>query len=287
MKLTTFGKSIIFGGIVFILLLFSALGSFYQIDQGERGVVLRNGELVRVADPGLGFKMPFVESVHEISVRDHTFTFSKLEAYSYDQQPATLQVSVTYRVPAEQIAELYTEYGSLENLQVRILERRTLDVVKNVFGKFSAIRAIQEREKLGIEVNQAMHEALEMAPVKVVGVQVEEIGFSKAYEDSIEQRMMAQVQIETTRQQKETATINAEIKVVQANADADARRAQFQADADGILMRGKAEAEAIELRAKALAANTNLVQLNAVEKWNGVLPTTQVPGSAMPFIGIK
>lgn len=287
MKLTTFGKSIIFGGIVFILLLFSALGSFYQIDQGERGVVLRNGELVRVADPGLGFKMPFIESVHEISVRDHTFTFEKLEAYSYDQQPATLQVSVTYRVPSEQVAELYSEYGSLSNLQVRILERRTLDVVKNVFGKFSAIRAIQEREKLGIEVNQAMHEALEMAPVKVVGVQVEEIGFSKAYEDSIEQRMMAQVQIETTRQQKETATINAEIKVVQANADADARRAQFQADADGILMRGKAEAEAIELRAKALAANTNLVQLNAVEKWNGVLPTTQVPGSAMPFIGIK
>ncbi|MCJ9711914.1 prohibitin family protein, partial [Bordetella hinzii] len=39
--------------------------------------------------------------------------------------------------------------------------------------------------------------------------------------------------------------------------------------------------------ARALATNTNLVNLNAVEKWDGKLPETQVPGAALPFIGIK
>jgi hypothetical protein len=52
-------------------------------------------------------------------------------------------------------------------------------------------------------------------------------------------------------------------------------------------MRGDAEAAAIRAKAEALAANTNLVSLNAVEKWDGVLPTTQVPNAALPFIGIK
>ena len=52
-----------------------------------------------------------------VSVRDHTFVFENLEAYSYDQQPATLRVSVTYRVPAERVAELYSEYGTINNLQ--------------------------------------------------------------------------------------------------------------------------------------------------------------------------
>jgi len=75
--------------------------------------------------------------------------------------------------------------------------------------------------------------------------------------------------------------------VVNAKAEADARREQFQAEADGIRLRGEAEAAAIEARAKALAANTNLVNLIAVEKWNGALPATQVPGSALPFIGVK
>ena len=97
-------------------------------------------------------------------------------------------------------------------------------------------------------MNTAVVEAMDGAPVQVVGVQIEEVGFSKAYEHSIEQRMLAQVQIETTRQQKETAVINAEIQVVKAKAEADARRQQFTAEADGIRLRGEAEAAAIRAK---------------------------------------
>jgi len=272
--------------VIFLILVVCAFGSFYQVDQGERGVLLRNGKLASVAEPELGFKTPVIESVRHISVRDQAMTM-KLEAYSFDQQPAAMVVSVTYRVPVDRVANLYSEYGTLANLQARVIERRMPDAVKNVFGRFTAVRAIQEREKLGVEATQAVINVMRDAPVQVVGVQIEEVGFSDAYEQSIEQRMLAQVQIETTRQQKETATINAEIQVVKAKADADARREGFQAEADGIRLRGEAEATAIEARAKALAANTNLVNLIAVEKWNGALPTTQVPGSALPFIGVK
>ncbi|AOB25150.1 MULTISPECIES: prohibitin family protein [Bordetella] len=274
-------------GVLFVLILMLAFSSWFQVDQGERGVVLRNGKLVRVSEPGLDFKTPFIDSVSTVSVRDHTFIFENLEAYSYDQQPATLRVSVTYRVPAEHVAELYAEYGTISNLQMRVLERKTPDAVKNVFGRYTAVRAIQERQKLGVDVNTAVLSAMDGAPVQIVGVQVEEVGFSKAYEHSIEQRMLAQVQIETTRQQKETAMITAEIQVVKAKAEADARRQQFTAEADGIRLRGEAEAASIRAKAEALAANTNLVSLNAVEKWDGVLPATQVPGAALPFIGIK
>lgn len=272
--------------VVFLVLMVGAFGSFYQVDQGERGVLLRNGHLVDVTDPGLGFKTPIIESVRYISVRDHNVLMN-LEAYSFDQQPATMQVSVTYRVPPDRVADLYTEYGTLAALQARVIERRTPDAVKNVFGRFTAVRAIQEREKLGIDVVAAVNQSMRDAPVQIVGVQVEEVGFSPAYEQSIEQRMLAQVQIETTRQQKQTAEIQAEIQVVQAKAEADAQRERFQAEADGIRLRGEAEAAAIEARGKALDANASLVDLMAVEKWNGTLPTTQVPGSAMPFIGIR
>jgi len=280
---TTFAAA----GAVFILLILCAMGSWFQVDQGERGVVLRNGKLVGIAAPGLGFKVPFIDSVKTISVREHTFNFDKLEAYSYDQQPATLRVSVTYRVPEARVDDLYSEYGTLENLQGRVLERRTFDAVKNVFGRFTAVSAIQNREKLGVDVNTAVRTAMGETPVVIAGVQIEEVGFSNAYEQSIEQRMLAQVQIETTRQQKDTAVINAEIQVLRAQADADALRAQFTAEADGIKLRGEAEATAIRARAEALATNTNLVNLNAIDKWDGKLPTTQIPGAAMPFIGIK
>lgn len=271
---------------LFVLLMLGSFGSFYQVDQGDRGVLLRNGSLQSVSDPGLGFKTPILDSVRFVSVRDHNVSIP-LEAYSFDQQPAGMKVSVTYRVPPDRVADLYSEYGTLENLKTRVIERRTPDAVKNVFGRFTAVRAIQEREKLGIDAAQAVVNAMRDAPVQIVGVQIEEVGFSQAYEQSIEQRMLAQVQIETTRQQKQTAEIQAEIKVVQAKAEADAKREQYQADADGIRLRGDAEAAAIEARGKALVANAQLVDLIAAEKWDGKLPATQVPGSAVPFIGVK
>ena len=274
------------GVALFLTLLLGLYGSFYQIDQGERGVVLRNGELVGIADPGLGFKVPIIDDVKQISIRDFVVNMP-LEAYSYDQQPASMHVSVTYRVPADMVERLYNEYGTHEALQSRTIERRVPDAVKNILGKFTAARAIQEREKLGLDIRENVTRFMEDAPLRIVGVQVEEVSFSDAYERSIEDRMKAQVQIETTRQQKQTAEIQAEIKVVEAKAAADAQREAYQAEADGIRMRGEAEAGAILARGKALGSNPALIDLIAAERWNGTLPATQVPGSALPFIGIK
>ena len=36
-----------------------------------------------------------------------------------------------------------------------------------------------------------------------------------------------------------------------------------------------------------LGTNPNLVTLVQAERWNGVLPTTMVPGSAVPFVSVK
>ena len=272
-------------GLLFVLILFLAFGSWFQVDQGERGV-LRNGKWCAWPSPAW------------ISRRLSSTTCRWCRCATIPSCSRTWKPTVTTSSPRRCACRSRTAcrpsawrnsipYGTINNLQGRVLERKTPDAVKNVFGRFTAVRAIQERQKLGLDVNTAVVEAMDGAPVQVVGVQIEEVGFSKAYEHSIEQRMLAQVQIETTRQQKETAVINAEIQVVKAKAEADARRQQFTAEADGIRLRGEAEAAAIRAKAEALAANTNLVGLNAVEKWDGVLPTTQVPGAALPFIGIK
>ena len=52
-------------------------------------------------------------------------------------------------------------------------------------------------------------------------------------------------------------------------------------------VQANAEAAAIEARAKALGTNPNLVTLVQAERWNGVLPTTMVPGSSVPFVSVK
>lgn len=273
-------------GIVGLLLLSIVFGSWYTIDQGERGVQLRYGAIVGIADPGLNFKFPFVDTVQEISVQNQTILYDRVESYSKDQQPATLRISVSFHVPEASVEELYSQYGTIDKMVERLISRKVPDEVKNVFGRYTAISAIQDRTKFGVDVNQALKVGV-TGPLVIDSVQVEDLTFSDAYEQSIEKRMMAEVEIQTKRQNLETERINAEITVTQAKAQADSALAQAQAQAEAIRVRGVAEADAIKARGEALRQNAELISLTQAEKWNGVLPTTMVPGASVPFLNLR
>ena len=105
--------AIIAAAFVGILLLTVVGGSFYTIDQGERGVILRTGKIVKTAEPGLGFKLPVVDKVVKITVQDKTRIYEQVAAYSRDQQPAVLVVSVTYRFTPAMVSEIYAQYGGV------------------------------------------------------------------------------------------------------------------------------------------------------------------------------
>lgn len=260
------------------------LGSWYTIDQTERGVILRNGALIGTADPGLHFKWPLVDSIHEISVQSRAQLYDNVETYSRDQQPATLKISVNYKVPFDQVTNVYTNYGSLENMVSRVVDRKVFEQTKNVFGRFNAVTAIQDRARLNAEVSAAITSSISGAPVIIESVQIEDIAFSSAYEQSIENRMLAEVEVQKLRQNAEREKVQAEIVVTQAKAQADAVRAQAQAQAESITLKGEAEAKAIRARGAALRDNPSLIGLVQAEKWNGQLPTTMVPDSTVPFM---
>lgn len=279
--------SLAFAIVVGIVLLVLFGGSIYTIDEGTRGVVLRNGKVVGTAEPGLGFKFPIIDKVNEVSVQTQARIYEKVLAYSRDQQTADLNISVNFRVLPDQVESAYAEFGGEESLITRILDRQVPDNVKTVFGRFNAATSIQERGRLSGEINDAIKKAVEGSPIVVESVQIENIDFSAAYEASIEQRMLAEVEVQKVQQNAEREKVQAEIKVIQAKAEADAQLAKAKAEAEGIELLGRAEAKAIEVKAQALSRNPGLVSLVSAEKWDGKLPDTMVPGGAVPFVNVN
>lgn len=261
-------------------------GSWYTVDQGERGVMLRNGALTGVAEPGLGFKMPIIDRVVDISVRSQAKIYENVLAYSRDQQTAGLTLSVNYRVPTEQVVTVYQDYGSVDALASRLLDRQVMDESKNVFGRFNAATAIQERSRLVAEIQMAIQESVQ-GPIIIESVQIENIDFSDAYEQSIEQRMLAEVEVQRVQQNAERERVQAEIRVIQAEAEAEARVAQATAEAEAIRVQGEAEADAIRARGEALRDNPSLINLVQAERWNGQLPTTMIPDATVPFMNMR
>jgi len=276
----------ILAGVFAIFGITILLGSWYTVDQGERGVMLRNGAITGTAEPGLGFKMPIIDKVVDIDVRTQAKLYENILAYSRDQQTAGLTVSVNFRVPADAVTTVYEEYGSVNGLAARLLDRKVMDETKNIFGQFNAVTAIQDRSRLVAEVQMRIQEAV-VGPIIIESVQIENIDFSDAYENSIEQRMLAEVEVQKVRQNAEREKVQAEIKVIQAEATAKARVAQAKAEAEAITLKGNAEAEAINARGKALKDNPSLIDLVSAERWDGKLPTTMVPNAAVPFVSVK
>jgi len=263
-------------------------GSWYTVDQTERGVLLRTGAVIGTAQPGLGFKVPMIDTVEKVSVKTITYSWDKMNSYSYDQQPADLKISVTLRAAPEKVGELYAKFGSLQTAVNQVVSPAVNQQVKIVFGRYTAVKAIQDRGQLNAAIKDAITATLRDDPMIVIeSVQLENIEFSANYLHSIEQRMLAEVEVQKLQQNAEREKVQAQITVTQANARADAVRAEAQANADAVRLAGNAEADAIRAKGAALRDNPSLINLTAAEKWNGQLPTSMVPGGALPFIGVK
>jgi regulator of protease activity HflC (stomatin/prohibitin superfamily) len=133
-----------------------------------------------------------------------------------------------------------------------------------VFGRYTAVKAIQERGPLNAAIKDAITASLVDDPMIIIeSVQLENIEFSANCLHSIEQRMLAEVEVQKLQQNAEREKVQAQITVTQATAKANAVRAEAQASADAlrlngearatnIKLTGEAEATAIEARAKAL-----------------------------------
>ena len=70
-------------GLLALVVLVSLMGTVYQIEPEEVGVILRFGKYARTAEPGLHFKLPFVEDMTRVPVQrqlKQEFGFRTVEA---------------------------------------------------------------------------------------------------------------------------------------------------------------------------------------------------------------
>lgn len=252
-------------------------GSFYSVDESERAIVLEWGAAKKVTTPGLHWKVPFMEGVRTISLRVDCYTGENLPAYSKDQQPAQIDIKVCYAAkPDDQsLKTIYATYRNVDGYAKAEIVPKTLEGLKTVFGQYNAVTVIQDRARFNADLDGMLADIGE-GPIYIQSVQVQDIDFSDAYEQSVEARMQAQVEVEKVEQNLERERLQAEIKVVQA-----------EAEAARVKLAGEAEAAAIEAKGQALRNNPQLVGLVAAEKWNGVLPATMLPGGAVPFVDVS
>lgn len=260
--------------------------SVYTVNEGHIGIVKRFSEAKEQVNPGLHFKVPFIDSVEEIEVRTRK-NEEKMASSTKEQMPVTVIVSVNWTVDKTAALELFRQYGGLKQFENRILDPRFRSATKDVIPQYDAEKLIQDRASAIQAIEASFIEEMKDFPVTVDNIQIENIQLPAKYLTSIETKQTEKNLADAEKHKLARQNLEAQRDVNTAKAKADGIKLVAIAEAESIRIKGLAEAEAITAKAKALGNNPLIVKLTEAQNWDGKLPATILGSSNMPILDMR
>ena len=240
--------------IVALLVLLVALApqAVYVITMMEKAVLLRFEKVQRANfEPGLYFKLPFVDQVVKFDKRTLTLDAEPERFLTREKKFLIVDSFIMWRIEDEE--KYFTTTGGDEFAAQRLLAQKVNSGLRDEFG----LRTIKEvvsgerREVMSILQEQANTAAAELG-VHIVDVRIKKVDLPDAVSDAVYNRMIS----ERTRVAKELRSQGAEA-AERIRADADRQRTEIIADAyrQAQEIRGKGDAVSAETYANAYSKN--------------------------------
>ena len=259
-------------GIIIAALIILAFNSFSIVSEGFIGVKYRFERIVTSnLKPGLNFKIPFVERIDQVDVRNQIYEFVG-DAYTKDTQKVNdLRLKVTYRYSQDRLSDIIRDVGII-NVQDKFLVPNVQKIAKDEIGRVNAESLVQTRGEVQSRIQDALTAVLSPDGIVVTAFAIENIAFEAQFEDSIQAKVIAEQKalqmINVTREREEQAK-----QVVIA----------AEAEAESVLVKAEAEAQAIALIQAQIAQNLAYIEYLKIINWDGILP--QVIGDGVnPFV---
>ena len=268
---------------VFLVIVILASWPFVIIGAGERGVVLRWGAVQdKIFDEGFHVKTPFADRVLKVDVKIQK-SETRASAASKDMQIVTTVLAINYHQDPSRVNWIHQNIG--KEFKDRIINPAVDEGLKASTAQFTAEELITQRPAVKALVDKFLKERLSKYGLIVDEISLTDFDFSAEYSKAIEAKQVAEQNAKKAEWELAQKKVESQRRVAEAKADAEAKIAIATAEAEAIRVKAIAEARAIEIRGEALRKNPELVKLEAVQRWDGVLPKF-TGGGAIPFIDI-
>jgi len=248
---------LVVGAVVVLLVL---INSFETIGAGERGVVFSKfgGVEPVVLGEGLRFKIPFVQDIIPMDVKIQK-SETRADASSRDLQMVSSTIALNYHVNPDAANKIYQDVGL--GYKERIIDPAVQESVKAAMANFTAEELITRRPEVSSQIKSALAAILSGFNIVVDEFSITELTFSDIFIQSIEAKQVAEQSAQKATNDLTRIKVEAEQTIASAKAEAESQRLQSQ------------------------TITPNILQLRAIEKWDGHLP--QVTSGATPFIDLK
>lgn len=246
---------------VFVLLVMLASGSLFAVKEGERAIVIQFGKVQRddatgdtkVFEPGLHFKLPFIDSVRVLDARIQTLDGSPDRFVTSEKKDLIVDSYVKWRI--DDFARYYLSTGGNKLQAEALLKQKVNNGLRSEFGTRTIAQIVSgERSAL---MNQAMEQASTSSDelgIEIVDVRVKQINLPTEVSNSIFQRMRAE-RAAVAREHRSEGQEQAE--VIKANIDAKVTVMLADAERNARQLRGEGDAIAAQIYADAYSKNAD------------------------------
>lgn len=246
---------------VFVLLVLLASGSLFAVKEGERAIVIQFGKVQRddatgdtkVFEPGLHFKLPFIDSVRVLDARIQTLDGTPDRFVTSEKKDLIVDSYVKWRI--DDFARYYLSTGGNKLQAEALLKQKVNNGLRSEFGTRTIAQIVSgERSAL---MNQAMEQASTSSDelgIEIVDVRVKQINLPTEVSNSIFQRMRAE-RAAVAREHRSEGQEQAE--VIKANIDAKVTVMLADAERNARQLRGEGDAIAAQIYADAYSKNAD------------------------------
>ncbi len=239
----------ILGVLILIgLLIMVASSALFTVNEREKAILLQLGKIERSDyEPGLHFKMPFINSVRKFDGRVLTMDAEPDTFLTAEKKNVVVDAFVKWR-----ISDVALYYTAMSGNEANVNQRLSQIIKDGLRGEF-AKRTIQEvisgeRTEIMDILTMTADSQVESFGIDVVDVRIKRIDLKGGVSDAVYRRMEA----ERTRVAMDLRSKGAEA-AERIRADADRQRTVLLAEAyrDGEQLRGDGDAKAAEIYASA------------------------------------
>lgn len=240
------------GFIVVLALVLLVTGAFsmYQVAEWEKAILFRLGEIVKTdVQPGLHFKLPFVNNVRKFDGRILTLDVEPERFLTVEKKNVIVDSFVMWRIADAK--RFYTAVMGDERNARQRLEQTIKDAMRGQFSKRTVNQVVSgERDTIMKDLTVDVSAQAGQIGIEIVDVRVKRVDLPSEVSDSVYRRMQA----ERSRVAKTFRSQGAE-EAEKIRAGADRKRQVLIADAyrEAEQTRGKGDARAAEIYANAFS----------------------------------
>lgn len=230
------------------------------VPTGYTGLVTVFGRVENYTlDSGIHYVAPWKQVV-TMDNRIQKRTVS-LPCFSSDIQEVSVSYTINYQISKSDAMILYRTVG--RDYYETVISPNIAEAVKVVTARYTAEDLVGMRDALAQDIEEILAERLLKHSIEVVGTSIENMDFTDAFTNAVEEKQVAQ-------QNKLRAQTEAERKVIEAKAEAEIRKVEADAAAYEVLAKAEAEAEANRKIGESLTQQ--LIDYYYAQNWDGQLP---------------